>query len=529
MALVYYYTANLLFQTALTILLVSLICRYNPKDHRSVIFQRLMYACLLWAGFDLLMVLNQKFLPHDTAFLVYTRLSFMFLLFAPLAIQMTLSLVRELRPAEKCLILVPYVALYIVILVFPELSNARTFGIEGGWQGAWPPWNTVFKFFSLGVPVFCIIFLLVRSAGDTDPVVRKEKQLLAKGAILFMTGIVLSQVLKSKWPELPWFANFFTSILSFSAYLSLKKYGRVLSGQTLFETTVNISPSGISHIRNMRMIWTNASMQALLRREAGPMADVRDIFHPEQPDGLDRETIIRELCQGTIKGRMVYVKNDSPRPQACLINCAPLEKGKPENGVLMILTDVSEENRIRNELKGLNRQLEKMAHRDSLTKIANRRRFDRVLEAEWQRAKRDCAPLSLVIVDVDYFKKYNDAYGHPEGDKVLQAVARQIRETLKRPGDLVCRIGGEEFGIILPQTPVDGGRVLAEKIRNQIQALNLVHEQSAAAPVITVSAGVAGIIDFEDLTPGVLIRQADQALYQAKEQGRNQVACFEKK
>ncbi|HCY84628.1 MAG TPA: hypothetical protein DHV36_05780 [Desulfobacteraceae bacterium] len=526
MTIIYYYTGNLLFQTALAILLISLICRHNPDDHRSVIFQRLMYAGLTWAGFDLIMTLNQIFLPGEDAFRMYGVLSIMFLLFPPMAIQLSFSLIRELSRREKNLILAPYVMLYLIILLFPQFGSAATFGIPGGFSGGLPPWNTAFKVLSLAAPLASVMVLLIHASRETERVVKKEKQLLALGGILFMLGLALSQVLKNTLPGLPWFANLSSTLFSFSAFLSLKKYGRVLSGQTLFETTVKISPFGISHIRDMRMIWTNSSMQQLLNRDAGSIADIREIFHNDQPDGITRDDIIKGINAGNLQSRMVYVTNGAGQAQACLINCAPLEKNRPENGVLMILTDVSEENRIRSELVDLNRQLEKMAHIDGLTGIANRRQFDRVLEKEWHRACRNRHPLSLVLFDVDFFKRFNDLYGHPTGDICLKQVAAEIRKSASRPGDLAARFGGEEFSLILPETDSRGAAQIADRIRERIRTLHIPHKDSDVAGVVTISSGIVSAAEFDALSPAELVRRADEALYRAKALGRDRTEIF---
>lgn len=527
MALIYYYMGNLFFQICLAIVLISLISRYNPRDHRSIIFQRLIYAGLTWAAFDLLMGLNHHFLTPEAGFRCYGIFSFMFVFFPPLAIQLILSLIRELTSREKFLIFIPYLFMYGVILAFPDLSSAQIFNIPGGYGGKLPPWNTGFKVFSLGVPLVCVCFLLVLSFKDQDPVVRKEKQLLAWGALVFMGGILLSQALKHRFPTLPWFANLSTIFLSLAAFFSLKKYGRVLSGQTLFETTVRISPNGISHILNSRMIWTNQSMQALLNQNAGPIQDVREIFHENQPPGMSRDKIISGICEGSIQGKVVYVRNMTATPQACLINCAPLEPGKPENGVLMMLTDVSEENRIRKELYELNLKLEEMAHVDSLTQIANRRKFDTILKREWQRSERTGSPLSLILLDVDFFKSYNDRFGHQMGDVCLQRVARTIAGTLSRSGDLVCRFGGEEFAVILLDTPLEGAVKIARKINENIEGLHILHPDSGISDFVTLSSGICCASEFKGRNMADIIGKADSALYAAKANGRNRVEVSE--
>ncbi|VXD13107.1 sensor domain-containing diguanylate cyclase [Planktothrix paucivesiculata] len=175
------------------------------------------------------------------------------------------------------------------------------------------------------------------------------------------------------------------------------------------------------------------------------------------------------------------------------------------------------------QLQILNQELEQLAIEDGLTKLANRRQFDRVLEHEWNRARREGIPLCLFLVDIDYFKQYNDHYGHLAGDVCLQQVAQVLQNVIQRNTDLVARYGGEEFAIILPNTDINGCVHLAEKVRKAVEDLELQHLKSQVSNYITISIGVAGLIPVESLTPEMLIVQADQALYKAKKTGRNSV------
>lgn len=173
------------------------------------------------------------------------------------------------------------------------------------------------------------------------------------------------------------------------------------------------------------------------------------------------------------------------------------------------------------QLLAANQQLVQLASLDGLTQIANRRRFDEYLNLEWRRLLREKQPISLILCDVDFFKAYNDYYGHLAGDFCLQQVATGIRQSIKRPADLVARYGGEEFAVILPNTPFPGAIHFAEEIRRQIAALNIHHPKSLASQYITLSLGVATTIPEYQSSPAKLIGVADQALYQAKAQGRN--------
>ncbi len=171
-------------------------------------------------------------------------------------------------------------------------------------------------------------------------------------------------------------------------------------------------------------------------------------------------------------------------------------------------------------------QLSQLALSDSLTKIYNRRYFDRQLEKEWSRLRRIEAPLSLIMCDVDCFKIYNDTYGHQKGDECLQLVAQAIGSALKRPADILARYGGEEFIAILPHTPESGAIKVAESMRNAVKNLNLPHTNSLVDSSVTISIGVSSTVPNGQYSPSFLTKAADLALYQAKEHGRNRVLAY---
>ena len=177
----------------------------------------------------------------------------------------------------------------------------------------------------------------------------------------------------------------------------------------------------------------------------------------------------------------------------------------------------------RDDLERSNGELAALALLDGLTGLANRRRFDAALDDEFARAMRNQTPLALIMLDVDYFKKYNDHYGHPQGDECLKEISRILKTATARTGDLVARYGGEEFVILLPGTDITGAAAIAERVRLSIQALNMEH---ATIPdgIVTVSLGITAFIpQRQQNSPQQLIQQADQALYKAKEAGRNQI------
>jgi diguanylate cyclase (GGDEF)-like protein len=172
-------------------------------------------------------------------------------------------------------------------------------------------------------------------------------------------------------------------------------------------------------------------------------------------------------------------------------------------------------------LKAQADQLRLLAYIDGLTGVRNRRYLDERLDIELRRAARLHTSLSVVMIDVDFFKRYNDRHGHQAGDDCLRRVAAALGATLKRPGDLLARYGGEEFACLLPDTDLGNARQIAERLRRAVQQLQIVHGDSAVAPEVTVSLGVACSADAGEEEQ--LMRRADACLYRAKEQGRNRV------
>jgi diguanylate cyclase len=180
--------------------------------------------------------------------------------------------------------------------------------------------------------------------------------------------------------------------------------------------------------------------------------------------------------------------------------------------------------RLRLALETANQRLKRLVSIDALTGIANRRHFDRALDRELRRARRESQPLSLIFLDLDEFKRFNDTYGHARGDEVLRQVALTLDETFQRGGDLVARYGGEEFAVVLPG--VDGRRaeLYAERLRRRIWRLAIPYNASQVSDRVTISGGVATVPHAIVVTPDELLRAADKALYRAKCLGRNRIA-----
>jgi len=176
------------------------------------------------------------------------------------------------------------------------------------------------------------------------------------------------------------------------------------------------------------------------------------------------------------------------------------------------------------QLQAANERLQNLSLLDGLTGIANRRHFDQELLQENRRAKRENTPLSLIMLDIDYFKAFNDTYGHLKGDDCLKTVASEFIKTLKRPGDFPARYGGEEFAVVLPNTDDVGAAIIAEELRASIERAGILHINSLCADYVTVSLGVVTRFSDQAETPDDLISAADRALYRSKHEGRNRVS-----
>lgn len=194
------------------------------------------------------------------------------------------------------------------------------------------------------------------------------------------------------------------------------------------------------------------------------------------------------------------------------------DKSRTVIGTFGVTRDITEQKRLETELK-------RLTSIDGLTGLTNRRRFNELLEYEWIRSMRSQSWISLLMIDVDHFKLFNDNYGHLSGDSCLKSVAEAFIQAIKRRTDLVARYGGEEFVIILPQTNIEGARMVAEKIHQEIRELRILHDFSPVEQFLSVSIGVSSIIPKPKESPLQLVLSADNALYEAKQSGRNRT-CF---
>lgn len=248
--------------------------------------------------------------------------------------------------------------------------------------------------------------------------------------------------------------------------------------------------------------------------------DGRDLVHPEDRERL--AAALDRLRAGATGAACSYRQLRKDGSHIWVEDrrrmASPTGNGAPE--CVGNIRDVTERKSLEDRLTEANAELTALSAIDGLTGLANRRHFDHALAAEWSRAGRERRPLSLVLLDADCFKPFNDMYGHPAGDEVLRMVASCLRVGLQRPADLAARYGGEEFAVLLPETGSQGAMLVAERIRREVVARRVPHG-GAAAGFVSVSLGVASVVPRDGDPPVSLVERADAALYQAKRRGRN--------
>lgn len=229
----------------------------------------------------------------------------------------------------------------------------------------------------------------------------------------------------------------------------------------------------------------------------------------QSKSGIDHEADYRAL---TKDGSYVWIRD--------VVHVVRDEKGEVD-ALVGFMFDISERKKTEEKLIELQKELEALSYRDSLTNVANRRMFDTIMEREWADAQRNKTPLSLILLDIDYFKQYNDHYGHIHGDECLQQVAELLSKTATRPRDFLARFGGEEFVLVLPETNAESARKIAERCRDFITQSQIPHIKSFIGNHLTASLGVATMVPERGQESVAFLREVDRRLYQAKQNGRN--------
>ena len=231
--------------------------------------------------------------------------------------------------------------------------------------------------------------------------------------------------------------------------------------------------------------------------------------------GVDHEADYRAL---TKDNGYVWIRD--------VVHVVRNERGEVE-ALIGFMFDITERKKTEEKLIALQKELEALSFKDGLTNIANRRRFDVSLELEWASARSNGQPLSILLFDIDFFKQYNDLYGHVRGDRCLIAIAQTLSLALDGPRDLVARFGGEEFVVLLPQADASVALKVAERCQRLIQKQAIPHAQSPHDQRITVSIGVGTIVPHGETKPSSFIEAVDQQLYAAKKNGRNRIEVMQ--
>jgi diguanylate cyclase (GGDEF)-like protein/PAS domain S-box-containing protein len=231
----------------------------------------------------------------------------------------------------------------------------------------------------------------------------------------------------------------------------------------------------------------------------------------QSQSGVDHEADYRAL---TSDGSYVWIRD--------VVHVVRAADGEVE-ALVGFMFDISERKRSEEKVLSLQRELETLSFKDGLTNVPNRRMFDLIFEREWGSARRNGQPLSLILLDVDFFKEYNDHYGHLAGDECLKRVARLLGAAATRPRDFIARFGGEEFVLVLPETDAAPARLVAERCRSLVLDERIPHVRSSIAPCLSVSQGVGTITPSENDSATAFLEAVDKLLYRAKQEGRNSV------
>jgi diguanylate cyclase (GGDEF)-like protein len=263
---------------------------------------------------------------------------------------------------------------------------------------------------------------------------------------------------------------------------------------------------------------------------------VKALYHYKRYHDIERQVITDNL-EEKLKIVIVEHKLDKLERESEIYRLRNIElkekNAEIENKILQLAvtneklsSEIAKGIELQTNLEQANKKLEHLSYIDELTDIPNRRIFNEVIRKQWSDCMQDSMPLSLILVDIDYFKNYNDNYGHLRGDECLKAVAKALTGSVKHPCDFISRFGGEEFGIILPGIGYEVSIVIAEQMRMNVEALKISHEYSKIGPYITISLGVATVLPENNMNYLELINASDKQLYKAKEKGRNRLCAI---
>ncbi len=290
--------------------------------------------------------------------------------------------------------------------------------------------------------------------------------------------------------------------------------------ETRYRAIYSQITEGVLLIDNLGTITeSNPQMEKMLGYEDGELIG-RNVFSlMSRNDLLEVSSKLDKL----ISGKTIVLKRRMRSKSGIYISCEQRGQKIGDNLMLLLYRDVTERNIAELALERVNKTLDNLAHLDGLTGVANRQKMDLVLENEWKKAIEISSPIGLILADIDYFKEYNDFYGHQAGDEALIRVAGALKDLVHKPHDLVVRYGGDEFVIVLPCTGEPGCRIIAEKMRTKIENMMIPHEKSECSDYLTMSLGLRVHIPTHGCNVEDFIASACQAVSKAKKNGRNQV------
>lgn len=353
------------------------------------------------------------------------------------------------------------------------------------------------RYTRLLLTVLIILYVLF---GAMDFYLLGADQVLPVWAIRYLVGLpsllLCYVVLRTRWIErfYQWYLVFALGLIIFTTYWMLA----VVTGIAYHLYTSSLIALVMGGLTLTRIGFIGSSATALLY--------------------ITASAAVQYHINGFDKAAIYYLLLGSWAVFFCVVSSFTFERANRNEFLQKVLIQ-----RKNNQLRKANERLKNLVDIDGLTGISNRRHFDHVLDEEWRRARRREYPLALLMVDIDFFKAYNDSLGHVKGDETLREVAQTLSMHARRPGDLVARYGGEEFSVILPALDAGEAVAIAENLCHRIRELAIPHPDSDIATVVTVSIGVAVQTPHNHYERGDLLKQADDALYLAKKRGRNRV------
>ncbi len=348
---------------------------------------------------------------------------------------------------------------------------------------------------------------------------------LRDGYIGAIESIGLPIILLIAW----WSGKQYDKIKLFEKKDELKSM-ELQNSNKLFQSMFEKAPIGIAILdRNGRPVISNAKLQEILGYTDTELSTMTFSDFSDSDDAKLNMKLLNELIEGKIDHYFLekrYFRKDGQLVWGEVTTSLFTSFNDESYYAIGMVNDITERKIAEQQLKEAYQEMEYLSNRDGLTGIANRRYFDDFLMREYAHSVRSSRPLSLIMLDIDFFKEYNDKYGHLSGDECLKQVASTIEKTIHRPKDLVARYGGEEFVIILPETDRIGASVVAKKIHSSVKELNIPHIGSNINKYLTVSVGISTLTLDSTSMPENLILEADKALYQAKQKGRNRVETY---